>query len=1647
MKKNLLLFALLVWAGLGPVGWAIAVEVENFSFELPGDGKHANWETVPGWSSDTVASDSGVETGYSPTDGVYSGFLMGSDPSVWQLTGHTIAAGQEFTLVVDMQNNWEATTARLSLYYDDGGSRTTAASQQFTLTGAWAEYSLTFSADSVPASIGNKIGIEIDNDASGWLGLDNVRFKPDDSAVLVNPAPNGASLVSVNADLVWGPSAAYTASSYDLEYRMDDPNFTQPGTVSVTDANTPYDPGTLEFFTSYYWRVTAYDGATPYVGETWSFTTGGHDWENPKVTGYNKSARHCTLIPYSSRSDAVEGTREASIYHQSMNGNWKFKWSAIPEDRPANFYELGYDVSGWEAIPVPGYWQIYGYGVPIYTNATYPFAKDPPMVTTAPSSSYTSYILRNPVGSYRTEFSVSPEWVGRKVFVHFDGVKSAFYLWINGQKVGYSQDSMTPAEWDITDYLVPGTNVMAAEVYRWSDGSYLEDQDMWRFSGIYRDVYLFSTPQVHLRDFWVRCDLDGQYEDATLYVTANLKNYSASAAGAHSVEVTLVDANGVTVGTDPLVIGSVSSLDGDEEGVIEMQVSVNNPEKWTAETPYLYQVLLTLKDSFDSTIEVEQCKFGFRKIEIVNAQLLINGESVYFKGVNRHEHDPDFGRAIPYSRMVEDIQLLKQNNINTVRTSHYPNDPKWYELCDRYGIYLIDEANIESHGMGYGSESLAHDPDWEWAHLDRTINMVERDKNHPSVILWSLGNEAGDGVNFTVASNWIRGRDNTRFVHYERAGTGANTDIYCPMYAGISSLVSYASGSPGKPLILCEYAHAMGNSVGNLQDYWDAIESYDVLQGGCIWDWVDQGLRKYSDPVTTIDDHSLYDNDATSYGQFVSGFSGLALDGYAVVADDPSLDITGTALSLEAWVLPGVNDGDAPVIAKGDHQYAIKVKNGVNLEFFIYDDGWITCVAPLPFDWVGNWHHIAGTYDGANLKIYIDGVPENITAHSGTIDTSAYPVNIGRNSEIAGRLFNGVIDKARIYNQALEQSELNQPGATVPSSAVLWLEFDSEDLTTSGGFQEFWAYGGDYGDVPNSGNFCCNGLVQPDRKPNPHLSEVKKVYQYIKVYPVDVATGRVNIHNKYAFVNLEFIDISWELTANGKLIQYGTLPAMSLAPGQQQEVTIGITEPTVKPAGTEYFLKVLFALSDDALWASAGHVVAWDQLEVPWDVPAPTPEDPAGMDSVTLTETAETYVVDGTGFQVVAGKTSGSIESFVFNSTEMIASGLGPNFWRAPTDNDNGNGMPGRQGVWKSAGATRVVDSISATQPLASVVEILVDLSLPAVNNSDYDIVYTVYGNGTVHVEASFTPSGDLPELVRFGMQMAMPGAFDRIQWFGRGPHETYWDRKTGAAVGRCSMDIEHLIHDYVRPQENANRTDVRWMAFTDSSGMGLLVNGDDLLMTSAWPYSISALESASHIHELLRADTITVNIDHNQMGLGGDNSWGAWPHPEYRLPVQPYSYGYTLSPISGAVSTHVPAGKELGVEPNAVLEWTPNDPEIDNYEVYFGTDGGALSLVEMITDGSTMYDPYGTGDMDWAKWHYWRIDTTYVVGPVWSFATHLPGDMDIDGDTDFFDLVAFAEQWLGDGSGTSANIDGHGMVDMKDFSWVSDYWLVDIMP
>ncbi|TFG15403.1 MAG: DUF4981 domain-containing protein [Promethearchaeota archaeon] len=1032
-----------------------------------------------------------------------------------------------------------------------------------------------------------------------------------------------------------------------------------------------------------------------------------NDWENSRIIGQNKESAHNTYTPYADIESAIGGIKE-SPYYKSLNGYWKFNWVKKPADRPIEFYKIDFDISNWSDIPVPSHWQLEGYGIPIYLNFQYPKSINMQII---PSIDH-EY---NPVGSYRKEFTVPNNWQGREIFINFDGVDSAFYIWINGEKVGYSQGSMTPAEFNITKYICEGTNLLAVEVYRWSDGSYLEDQDMWRLSGIYRDVYLYSTPQLHIRDFFVYCDLDNNYKDANLKIKIKIHNYSEKELAGNKVELILLDENSNTVGSDILISLNDLNIEAHKEIEVKMNRLIKNPKKWTADTPNLYEVILNLKDSNDISIEVERCKFGFRKVEIKNSQIYINGVSILLKGIDRHEHDPDHGRAISYDNMGEEIRILKQYNINAVRTSHFPDHPKWYDLCDEYGIYILDECNLESHGLRMVLPK--DDPDWTDAVVDRMVSMVERDKNHPCIIMWSLGNEAGKGKNFQIMKDAALKIDPTRPFHYEGDWNLEVADVFSLMYPTIEDLEKVGKNLPikrfgkdfrpemykDKPVVLCEYEFSVGNSTGNLQEYMEIFEKYENIIGGFIWDFADKAFRKYDE-------------------------------------------------------------------------------NG----------------------------------------------------------------------------------------------------------------------------KQYWAYGGDFGDDPNDRNFMCSGIFQPDRTPKPAALEVKKVYQNIKCIPVDLINGRIKVQNKHDFINLDFINIHWELTANGEIIQEGILSKLDLGPKEEKLLLIPFKNPELRPE-TEYHLMIKSILAENVLWARIGYLSAWDQFKLPYEtIPAPI-SDSKPISNLEVEDIIEKIILRGKVFNIIIDKKIGGITSFIYNGMELIAAPLVPNLWRVLTDADLCFELASRAKIkrkkfyWKTVIEDRKVENYTIDQISPQVVRIKIELTLPK-QKSTYKIIYTIDGNGEIIVENEFFPD---MEIYRFGMQMGIPKEYDKITWYGRGPHENYWDRKKSAAVGVYSMPIEDFKQDYVRPQENGNRCDVRWVSFADESGFGILAKGMPLLGISAWPYTMDDLKNAQHINELPIRESITVNIDYKQKGVGNGLTESSLVHDEptlnkYRLKGNTlYTYKFLLKPIT----------------------------------------------------------------------------------------------------------------------------------------------------
>ncbi|MCB0746106.1 MAG: DUF4981 domain-containing protein [Ignavibacteriae bacterium] len=1016
------------------------------------------------------------------------------------------------------------------------------------------------------------------------------------------------------------------------------------------------------------------------------------DWENPLVIGINKEPARLSFIHYPDAKSALadSGLEIQSPYYKSLDGIWKFNWAKNPAERPENFYRIDYDVTKWADIHVPSSWQTEGFGTAIYLNEKYPFNPEgpanPPLI---PKDN-------NPVGSYSTTFSTPNNWDGRDVYIHFGGVKSAFYIWLNGKKVGYSQGSMTPAEFNITSFLQKGKNQLSVEVYRWSDGSYLEDQDMWRFSGIFRSVYLYSVTSEHIEDFFVRSKLDDRYEDGLLNITVKVRNSGTDNLKPAKVEAFLYNSNGKILGNSPIAVSHTStSIPPGTLAIAELNAKIEKPKKWTAETPNLYTIILVLKDENDNVIEAARSTTGFRTIEIKDGMLLVNGVSIKLKGTNIHDHDPYHGRALDYKWIVEDLKLMKQCNINAVRFSHYPHDPRYYDIFDKYGMFVIDEANLETHGISFRKDLLpGSDPLWTDAVLERTKRMFETNKNHPSVIIWSLGNEAGHGDNFKIMASYLRAVDPSRPIHYQHMNSIADMDSY--MYPTPEQLESIAT-STTKPIILCEYAHSMGNSTGNMKVYWDIIERHKNIIGGLIWDWVDQGLYK-------------------------------------------------------------------------------KDKNG----------------------------------------------------------------------------------------------------------------------------KMFWAYGGDMGDKVNDANFCINGIVQPDRSPLPAYYETKHIYQYINLTPMDLSKGQLLIKNNYYHSDLSNYELRWNLSQNGEVIQSGIIDTIKTAPGKRERVELPIKQPLLIP-GSEYWLNVSFNMKKNEFWADKEFVVAWEQFKMPWAV-APAPIKSFNSSNPIMVEQSENYVnVNGDEFKIVIYKKDGALESYNWKGNDLIKGSLHPNYWRAPTDNDIA-GFKGELDPWKDAASGRKVDNVNVSQPDQNKLIVSVDGTV-AIGKSKWNETYTIYGNGVIKVAQQLFPIGDVPnDIAKIGSEMKIPSQYNKMSWYGRGPWENYLDRQTGSSVGVYSGLVDSLWTNYVRPQENGNRCDVRWVAFTNNTGEGLLAIGDPTLSVSAWPYSLQDLEQAKHISDLPHRDFITVNLDYKQMGVGGINTWSsvARPLPEFSLPSnESYNYEFYLMPYS----------------------------------------------------------------------------------------------------------------------------------------------------
>lgn len=1004
-------------------------------------------------------------------------------------------------------------------------------------------------------------------------------------------------------------------------------------------------------------------------------------WQNVNINQQNREPRRANFFAFENLEKAQSFDKKKSANYLSMEGMWKFNFVKDHNKRPANFFALKYDDSQWKDFPVPGLFELNGYGDATYKNIGYAWATQ-----FDPNPPYISE-LNNYTGSYRRTFELPKDWKGKDVYFHVGSATSNLTLWVNGKYVGYSEDSKVAAEFNISKYLKPGKNLIAMQVMRWCDGSYFEDQDFWRFTGIAREVYLYARPKLHAADIRLNAALENNYQDGVLNYKVSLKG------GKTDVAITLCDKDGK----------QIAQATG-AQGVIK----VPKVNAWTAETPYLYKAYITLKNK-QGAAEVIPQKVGFRNVEIKNAQLLVNGQPVLVKGADRHEMDPDGGYVVSLERMIQDIKIMKQLNINAVRTSHYPCDPRWYDLCDEYGIYITAEANLESHGMGYEEKSLAKFPEYIVPHIERNEGNVKPLINHPSVIVWSLGNESGYGVNFEKAYDWVKACDTTRPAQYERGGYDSKTDIYCPMYIGYEESESYCKSNGTKPYIQCEYAHAMGNSEGGFKEYWDLIRKYPKYQGGYIWDFVDQGLRDKS-PVTG---------------------------------------------------------------------------------------------------------------------------------------------------------------------------------------------------------KEIFTYGGDYGRYPASDyNFNCNGIIAPNRRLNPHAYEIQYVLQNVWIKDFDAENGSFNVYNENFFKNIDDLNLTATLFANGvKLTTIAIPDTKGIAPQATKLVKSEALKSAIEKAEAEHAteeITINFAFASDGSQplVDKGQVMARQQIVLN-GYEFDKVDAPANTGSKIEVEETNSYVkVSAERMSVTIGKKTGMIDYLDVDGEPMLKfrESMTPEFWRAPTDNDYGASLQKKMRVWKNPQMN--LKSFDKSESKDSVV-LTANFEMPEVK-AELMLRYRINAAGEVTVTEKMTTDKEakVADLFRYGMQLQMPASFSKLEYYGRGPEENYIDRHSSSFIGKYEANVKDEYYPYVRPQESGNHTDIRYFSiFNPTTGKGITFEGYAPMECSAIPYLVEDLDAGiekehawgQHSGDLVEKGLVQLHIQQRQFGLGCIDSWGSSPMEKYRMHYQDRCFSFVI--------------------------------------------------------------------------------------------------------------------------------------------------------
>lgn len=1332
--------------------------------------------------------------------------------------------------------------------------------------------------------------------------------------------------------------------------------------------------------------VSANVNAQKFTHKEWTGTDysdlSGKSVTGEDVFGINREDPTVTVIPYQDAATAEEAVwdynaRESSAYLQMLTGaNETWDLTVVQNQSKAdNFLKAGFanaDYSpnaadGWKQVTLPCSWTCLGFDFPIYSNISVPFQSNYDYVTVPEAP--TNY---NPVGLYRKKFAVNSAMTAdnRRIYIQFDGVESAYYVYINGKEVGYSEDTFSPHRFDITDYLTSGENILAVKVHKFCDGTWFEDQDMIYDGGIFRDVFLTSAPLVQIYDYTVQTDLDDNFVNANLNLSVDVRNLSTSNVSGWTIEASAIDENGKNIlGNTSIAIDSIGS---NKIGTFTLSQLVIAPKLWSAENPNLYALLLTLKDGEGNVVESASTQLGFREVSFTSTQvdgsyrvttsswqpIRINGKRLLMKGVNRHDTDPFYGKATPQATLEEDIRLMQENNINSIRTSHYSNDSYLYWLCNKYGMYMMAETNMEAHALM--NDNDAKGMFYELG-MDRTKTTFERLKNNPAVVMWSIGNEmvytsdpsASNGL-FRDMIWFFKKNDGTRPVHSEGQGDSMGVDMGSNMYPGSSSL--WGKAGVGKmPYVMCEYDHAMGNSVGALKEYMDPIRSADNMLGGFIWDWADQSRAT---PIPGGASATEITDSTGATGKCNGTVSGGILDGYVVMDGNSKfsgLSGSGKSFTFEAKVKPSSTAGNSVLLSKGDHQVALKTKSvGTGLEFFVYDgSAWNAVSCDLPSDWVGNWHQVAGTYNKGAIAIFIDGKLAAQDTVTDSIASGVQNVGIGYDGDM-GRTFAGQIAYARIYSRALSASEISGQNSTSPSigstdsSVLLWMDFSTAKLgkSVSSKFDyyaddqahknlysdrsagKYFAYGGDWGDKPNDNSFCQNGLVSPDRDPQPELSEVKYQYQnfWFTADFAQIANREIQVYNENNFVNLSDFDVKWELLKNGIVCNSGTVTSANCAPLSKSTITVPYEMPKTVSAGDEFYLNISVYAKASKRIIAAGTEISYEQFAVPSSAPQCAPA--VSKNKVTVSQTSDGYAVQGKDFSFTIS--NGLMKSYTYKGETIISSGPTPNFWRGYVEND---GNSANQKLfdtgWQSAAGNIKVSSVQASENANGQPVITANLSFPNAGGATEQIIYTINGDGqvTVNMRVDATHSG-MGNFLRVGSMMTLPQGYEDVTWYGNGPVETFNDRKTCGRLGIWTNTVFGMFYPYMKVDDCGNMTDVKWMAVQGKShSSGILVAAKNTVEASAQHFTPNDLGSVNHPYELSPRTETYLSIDYGSMGTGSATC-GQGTLEQYRLPSSKvYEWEYTIIPVSSTASAQslVSAAKPYISTNTAVLDQSKN--------------------------------------------------------------------------------------------------------------------------